>query len=441
MAPVQPLFASRIWLIFCTMSILSTDTTVATSDLSTVYSTDPFGNDGVSVGNLYGGARDISFASLTAPVPIGNVVHALWSLPADLGNLLLEDPPEGVPNDVFLENDVDAAADAVDNSDDDVESVDLLAETPNSPPKKFRTLRSWTYDYKLRAVIDTFYVLKDDVAGQTKYNVPAYQLRRWRDRIEQLDIDRDDFGVGRNFQSSTERKLLRKKKIGNGASGKHLDDAHDKLDEWFQERVKTGAILNRTVLARKLYDIVNPKANPTARELNNYLFRVDRWRKKRGVVNRRVTHVSQKVEKDQSIMDDWVTMVNATIKAHRIQPHCIVSMDETNCYFDQSKKIGSQLAYIGSKEVRRCERVEFLLYVHSHCTCLFYTGKLKECWQYQSLYHQCSCDGYRRVDYPIRHPLWRQPSVRQSVEGNPSCRRGRVSCRPALHGADQRMDG
>jgi hypothetical protein len=157
-----------------------------------------------------------------------------------------------------------------------------------------------------------------------------------------------------------------------------LDDAHDKLNEWFMERTKTGAILNRTVLARKLYVIINPKANPTPRELNNYLFRVDHWRKKRGVVNRCVTHVSQKVEKDQLIMDDWVTMVNGTIKAHGIQPHCIVSMDEMNCYFDQSKKIGSQLAYIGCKEVRRCERVEFLLYMHSHCTRLFYTGKLKE---------------------------------------------------------------
>jgi hypothetical protein len=132
-------------------------------------------------------------------------------LPADLSNLLLEDPPEGVPNDVFLDDDVNPAADAVDNGDDDIASVDLLAETPNSPPKKFRT--SKTYDYKLRAVIDTFYVLKYNVAGQVKYNVPAYQLRHWRDRIEQLDIDRDDFGVARNFQSSTERKLLRKKKI------------------------------------------------------------------------------------------------------------------------------------------------------------------------------------------------------------------------------------
>jgi hypothetical protein len=56
-------------------------------------------------------------------------------------------------------------------------------------------------------------------------------------------------------------------------------------------------------------------------------------------------------------MDDWVNMVNLTITAHGIQPHCIVSMDETNCYFDQSKKIGSQLAYIGSKEGRTCERV------------------------------------------------------------------------------------
>jgi hypothetical protein len=43
----------------------------------------------------------------------------------------------------------------------------------------------------------------------------------------------------------------------------------------------------------------------------------------------------QKVEKDQGILDDWVTMVNATITAHGIEPHCIVSMDETNCYFDQ----------------------------------------------------------------------------------------------------------
>jgi hypothetical protein len=213
----------------------------------------------------------------------------------------------------------------------------------------------------LHAVIDTFYVLKDEHAGQNKYNVPAYQLRRWRDRIEQLDIDRDNFGVGRNFHASCERKLLGKKKIGHGAHAQFLVDVFAKLDDFFLERTKTGAILNCTVLALKLYDIVNPNATPTARELNNYLFRIDRWRKKRGVVSRRVTHVSQKVEKDQGVMDDWVSMVNGNIKTHGIQPNCIVSMDETNCYFDQSKKIGSQLAYIGAKEVRHCVCVLFLL--------------------------------------------------------------------------------
>jgi hypothetical protein len=130
--------------------------------------------------------------------------------------------------------------------------------TSCEPSSKFRTLPSWIHEYKLQAVIDTFYVLKDDVAGQTKYNVPAYQLRRWHDHIEQLNIDHEDFGVGRNFQSSTERKMLRKKKIGNGPSGKHLDETHDKLYKCFLERTKTSAILNCTVLARKLYDLMNP---------------------------------------------------------------------------------------------------------------------------------------------------------------------------------------
>jgi hypothetical protein len=244
----------------------------------------------------------------------------------------------------------------------DGESVDLLAESPDLPPKKFRTLRSWTYDYKLRAVVDTFYILKDELAGQRRYNIPAYQLRGWRERIEQLNIDRVDFGVGQDYRSGTERKLLLKKKIGNGSSSSHLDEAHDKLDDWFLERTKTGAILNHTVLARKLYDIMNPNAEPTVRELNNYLFWVDRWRKNRGDMNRRVTHVCQKVEKDQGLLDDWVAMVNATIKAHGIKTHCIISMNKTN----HTKKIGSQLAYIGSKEPRMCERNKLPVFVDSH---------------------------------------------------------------------------
>jgi hypothetical protein len=338
------------------MSILSTDTTVLTSDLSLVHSNESFDTTSTSTGNVFVGAPDD---------PFGNLVNALWSLPPEVGNVLLEDPPEGVPEDVFLD-DVGDEEDEEDEDDDDDESFDLLAESQPKKKKLFRTLRSWTYDYKLRAVVDTFYILKDELAGQRKYNIPAYQLRRWRERIEQLNIDRVDFGVGRDFRSCTERKLLLKKKIGNGSSSSHLDEAHDTLDDWFLERTKTGAILNRTVLARKLYDIMNPNAEPTVRELNNYLFRVDRWRKKRGVVNRRVTHVCQKVEKDQALLDDWVAMVNATIKAHGIEPQCIVSMDETNCYFDQSKKIGSQLAYIGSKEVRMCERIELPVFVVTH---------------------------------------------------------------------------
>jgi hypothetical protein len=120
---------STIWLIFSIMSILSTDTMGAMSDLSMVYSTDPFGNDG----NVSGGAHD---ANLMDAVTIGNVVDVLWSLPAELGNVLLEDPPEGVLNDVFLD-DV--------NEDDGEESVDLLAESPDLPLKKFSSLRSWTY--------------------------------------------------------------------------------------------------------------------------------------------------------------------------------------------------------------------------------------------------------------------------------------------------------
>jgi hypothetical protein len=37
-------------------------------------------------------------------------------------------------------------------------------------------------------------------------------------------------------------------------------------------------------------------------------------------------------------------MVNKTIKTYNICPDCIVSLDETNCYFDQVKKIGYQLS-------------------------------------------------------------------------------------------------
>jgi hypothetical protein len=274
----------------------------------------------------------------------------LWSLPANLGNELLDDPPEGVPDDVFLDGVVH------ENDSDDDGSVDLLAETPVSPPKKLRTYHSWTYKYKLRTIIDTFYVLKDEAAGQRKYKVPAYQLR-WRERIEELDIDRAGFAVGRDFQSGIERSMLQKKKIGNGASDKHLEESFRTLDEWTKERVKTGALINCKVLAFKLYSIMHPNAHPTNEELTSFIHHVDRWRKKHGVVRRRVTHVSQKVEKDQGVMDDWVNMVNATIKAHTIPPNCIVSMDKTNCYFNQSKKIGTQLAYIGAKEVRTCDRV------------------------------------------------------------------------------------
>jgi hypothetical protein len=85
------------------MSIRSTDTTIANSDLSTVYPTDHFGNEEIPSGNVFVGARDVPFAVLTAPVTNGNVVNALWSLPADLGNELLDDPPEGVPDNVFLD--------------------------------------------------------------------------------------------------------------------------------------------------------------------------------------------------------------------------------------------------------------------------------------------------------------------------------------------------
>jgi DDE superfamily endonuclease len=59
----------------------------------------------------------------------------------------------------------------------------------------------------------------------------------------------------------------------------------------------------------------------------------------------------QQVEKDQQVLDDWVNMVNNTITTYNIRPDCIVSFDETNCYFDQAKKIGYQLTYIGAKEV------------------------------------------------------------------------------------------
>jgi hypothetical protein len=55
---------------------------------------------------------------------------------------------------------------------------------------------SWTYEYKLCAIIDTFYVLKDEAAGQCKYNVPVYQLWHWREHIEELDIDCAGFAVG-----------------------------------------------------------------------------------------------------------------------------------------------------------------------------------------------------------------------------------------------------
>jgi DDE superfamily endonuclease len=143
------------------MSILSTDTTVLTSDLSLVHSTESFDTTSTSTGNVFVGAPDD---------PFGNLVNALWSLPPEVGNVLLEDPPEGVPEDVFLD-DVGDEEDEEDEDDDDDESFDLLAESQPKKKKLFRTLRSWTYDYKLRAVVDTFYILKDELAGQRKYNI------------------------------------------------------------------------------------------------------------------------------------------------------------------------------------------------------------------------------------------------------------------------------
>jgi hypothetical protein len=44
-------------------------------------------------------------------------------------------------------------------------------------------------------------------------------------------------------------------------------------------------------------------------------------------------------------------MVNETIKTYNICPDCIVSLDETNSYFDQVKKIGYQLCDRCAKEV------------------------------------------------------------------------------------------
>jgi hypothetical protein len=59
----------------------------------------------------------------------------LWSLPADLGNELLDDPPEDVPVGVFDDDEDDTNED--EQSVDDQGSVDLLAEKPNQvvPPK------------------------------------------------------------------------------------------------------------------------------------------------------------------------------------------------------------------------------------------------------------------------------------------------------------------
>jgi hypothetical protein len=189
--------------------------------------------------NIEQGALDFDVSQ--EPATFGNVVNALWSLPVDLGNELLDDPPEGVPDDVFLE-DTNEDKQLV----DDEESVDLLAETPVLPTKQYTTKRAWTYKYKLRAVIDTFYVLKDDLAGQRKYKVPAYQLRRWQTKIEQLDIDRVDFGVGRTFQSGLERKVLAKKKIGCGRSGNHLVQAHQELTEWYESRLVSRPVKSST---------------------------------------------------------------------------------------------------------------------------------------------------------------------------------------------------
>jgi hypothetical protein len=183
------------------------------------------------------------------------------------GNELLDDPPEGVPDDVFLEDTNDD-----EQSVDDEESVDLLAETPVLPPKKNVTKRAWAYEYKLRPVIDTFYILKDESAGQRKYKLPAFQLRCWRERIEQLDIDRVDFGVGRDFTSRLERQVLTKKKIGCGRSGEHLEVAHQELTAWYEERLPTGRILNRTVLACKLFDLMHPGTEPTDDALEKYMF-------------------------------------------------------------------------------------------------------------------------------------------------------------------------
>jgi hypothetical protein len=47
------------------------------------------------------GTLDFDVSHKPEPVTFGNVVNAMWALPVDLGNELLDDPPEGVPDDVY----------------------------------------------------------------------------------------------------------------------------------------------------------------------------------------------------------------------------------------------------------------------------------------------------------------------------------------------------
>jgi hypothetical protein len=85
--------------------------------MATVYPTDHCANEEIPSGNVFVGACDIPFAVLTEPITNGNVVNALWSLH------------------VFLDG-------GSDGSDGEDASIDLLVDTPVSPPKKLRTLRS-----------------------------------------------------------------------------------------------------------------------------------------------------------------------------------------------------------------------------------------------------------------------------------------------------------
>jgi hypothetical protein len=106
------------------MSILSTDTTFALSDASMIYPVDQFGGDELSVDSYIVGSYAImfdfplptlifltklstSYNVAQEPNTFGNVVNALWPLPVDLGNQLLDDLHQMVyPNDYFAQDTV-----------------------------------------------------------------------------------------------------------------------------------------------------------------------------------------------------------------------------------------------------------------------------------------------------------------------------------------------